>query len=159
MATKSLNFDIGLIEYDINGQCKVRFNPSDAEFIQRFHDTAEKLDKRQDELENEVDQAGEDPKAMYALLSKRDKAMRATIDDLLGDGVADALFGNMNCYALADGLPIWMNLVLAIADEINDNLDEEQAKADPRLKSYSKKYDDLMAKYKQPKPNRQNHKG
>lgn len=160
MATKrTLSFDEGAIEYDINGKATAVFNPSDAEFIKRFHDTVESLDARQDEMEADVDKAGDDPAAMYELLSARDKSMRQSIDGLLGEGVADALFGDMNCYALADGLPVWMNLILAIADEVNDNLDAEQAKADPRLKAYTGKYDELLAKYKREKPNRQKHTG
>ena len=156
MATKrTLTFDEGAIEYEINGKATAVFNPSDADFIKRFHDTVEKLDARQDEMEADVEKAGDDPAAMYELLSSRDRAMRESIDGLLGQGVSDALFGDMNCYALAEGLPVWMNLILAIADEINENLDEEQAKADPRLQSYSRKYDDLMAKYKKAKPSRQ----
>ena len=70
-----------------------------------------------------------------------------------------ALFPGMNCYAIADGLPAWMNLVLAIADEVNANLDEERAKADPRLKAYTGKYDEMLEKYKKERPNRQTHRG
>lgn len=156
---RTLSFAEGTVEYDINGKATAAFNPTDAEFIRRFHETVERLDSRQDGMQADVDAAGDDPAAMYDLLAERDRSMRSEIDGLLGEGVSDALFGRMNCYALADGLPVWMNLVLAIADEVNANIDAEQEKADPRIKAYTGKYDELLAKYKRTPQSRQAHAG
>jgi hypothetical protein len=74
--------------------------------------------------------------------------MRGIIDDLLGDGVSDALFGDMNVYALADGLPVWMNLLFAIAEEVERAYTSEQKKSDPRMRAYNDKYSALAKKYK-----------
>ena len=125
---KVLSFDTGLVEYDINGAVTVRFNPT-----------------------RKVDEIGEDGAAMFAYAKERDREMRGIIDGLLGEGVADALFANMNCYALADGLPVWINLMFAVADEIQSAYTAEQKKTDPRIAGYNKKYQGMMQKYKRGK--------
>ena len=151
MAKKSLTFDTGLVEYDINGAVTVRFNPADAAFTERLYNVFTELDARQDEFRQKVDEIGEDGAAMFAYANERDKEMRGIIDGLLGEGVADALFPNQNCYALADGLPVWINLMFAIADEIQDAYSDNQKRADPRVAGYSKKYNAMLAKYKKGK--------
>ena len=139
---KSLNFADNKREYDLNGKVTVRFNPTDEGFIARLEDTFESLDGLQNEL---ADGAG------FAKFAELDKDMRKRIDALLGDGVSDALFEDMNCYALADGLPVWANLVLAILDEVSEAYDDEFGKTDSRVKSHTAKYDALMRKYRKGK--------
>lgn len=148
---KVLNFDTGLVEYDINGAATVRFNPTDAAFTERLYKAFTDLDARQDEFQRKVDEIGEDGAAMFAYANERDEEMRGIIDGLLGEGVADALFHDMNCYALADGLPVWINLMFAVADEIQAAYTAEQKKTDPRITGYNKKYQGMMQKYKRGK--------
>lgn len=145
---KSLKFDTGVNEYEVNGSATIRFNPTDADFIERFQKAVEELDARQGEMQAEVDGAGEDPAKMYGLLASRDADMRTAIDGLFGQGTADAVFPSINCYALADGLPVWMNFMFAIAEEITDGIEAEHGKADPRVKALGKKYDGMLAKYR-----------
>lgn len=146
--SKKLKVDTGVVEYDINGAIKVRFNPTDAMFIERFYKTFDDLEKQQGEFQKRVDEIGDDGAAMFAYASERDEEMRGIVDSLLGEGVSAALFGNMNCYALADGMPVWVNLMFAIAEEVADSTDREFAKGDPRLKTYSKKYEAMAKKYR-----------
>jgi hypothetical protein len=144
-----LNFDTGLVEYDINnGAATVRFNPTDAAFTERLYNAFKELDARQDEFQREVEEIGEDGERMFAYANERDQEMRGNIDGLLGKGVADALFADMNCYALADGLPVWINLMFAIADEIQAAYTSQQKRTDPRVSGYSKKYEAMVKKYK-----------
>ena len=145
---KSLTFDTGLVEYEINGMAKARFNPTDAAFVGRLYKAVTELEARQEEFQGRVDEIGEDGEKMFAYASERDAEMRGIIDGLLGGGVADALFPDMNCYALADGLPVWVNLMLAVAEEVDAAFTEQQKKGDPRAKAYSDKYAGMMAKYK-----------
>jgi hypothetical protein len=150
---KSLSFDTGLVEYDINGMATVRFNPTDADFVERLWKCFTDLEARQGEFQGRVDEIeigehGEGGEKMFAYAKERDAEMRGIIDGLLGDGVADALFPDMNCYALADGLPVWVNLMFAIADEIEGAYTRQQKRTDPRVAGYSKKYDAMMKKYK-----------
>ena len=137
---KTLSFATGVEEYDVNG-VKVRFNPTDETFVSRLYEAFGSLDGLQGRL---GDDDAEDVLGKFARL---DAEMRQTIDGLLGAGVADALFPDMNCYAVADGLPVWMNLVLALLDEVTEAYEREFGKTDARLKAHSSKYDAIMAKY------------
>lgn len=145
---KTLSFDTGVKEYEINGAATVRFNPTDSEFVDRLYRTFTDLDARQDEFRAHVAEVEGDGAALFAYARERDQEMRASIDALLGDGVADALFPDMNCYAMADGLPVWINLMFAIAEEIEGAYAAEQKRTDPRMRSYNKKYEAMLKKYK-----------
>lgn len=145
---RSLTFDTGVVEYDINGAATARFNPTDAEFVDRLYRTFTELDAKQEEFQARVGEIGEDGDAMFAYARERDREMRATIDSLLGEGVADALFPDMNCYALADGLPAWINLMFAIAEEVERAYSAEQKRTDPRMRAYGDKYDAMLKKYR-----------
>lgn len=144
---KSLNFDTGVVEYVINDAATVRFNPTDSAFAERLYNVFSDLDARNDEFQARVDEIGGGVE-MFAYANERDREMREIIDGFLGEGVADALFPGMNCYALADGLPVWINLMFALAEEVEAAYTDEQRKTDPRVKSYNRKYDAMMRKYK-----------
>ena len=136
---KSLTFETGLVEYDINGQATVSFNPTDETFVQRLYETFSTLDGLQDSFAKSKD---------FSQFAGLDKQMRQSIDGLLGEGVSDALFADMNCYALAGGLPVWTNLILALLDEVSDAYESEFGKTDARMKAHEQKYAAMMAKYK-----------
>ena len=133
---KILSFDDGLVEYEINGKATARFNPTDAAFVERLYQAFTDLDDKQEEFQARVSEIGADG-----------AEMRKIIDGLLGEGVADALFPDMNCYALADGLPVWINLLFAVAEEIEAAYHLEQGKTDPRIKAYNARYAGMMKKY------------
>ena len=145
---KTITFDTGIVEYEINGAATVRFNPTDVNFTERMYNSFAELDERQDEFQQRIDEIGENGEELFAYAKERDREMRGIIDGLLGDGVSDKLFPDMNCYALADGMPIWINLLFAIAEEIHDAFTEEQKKADPRIRKFNDKHEELLAKYK-----------
>ena len=156
MAGKALNFDTGLVEYDVNGAATVAFNPTDADFADRFYTALMELEKQQDALREKAEGL-EEPQQVFEFLKERDAEMRRAVDALFGDGVADAVFPNMNCYAMAGGLPVWMNFMFAVADEMGEAMGEERRKTDPRIKAYDKKYAQMLAKYKPKAQNRQAH--
>ena len=56
------------------------------------------------------------------------------------DSNFDVLFGGMNVYALANGLPVWCNLMLAVMDEIDSSFAREQKATNPKLQKYLNKY-------------------
>lgn len=47
---------------------------------------------------------------------------------------------NGNVYALSDGLPLWVNLLMAVIDLMDDTFTAEKEKGDPRLAKYREKY-------------------
>lgn len=134
-----LVFDKGLVEYDINGDFTVSFNPTDEEFAAKLEDMFGSLDALQEKL------AGD---KSFSKFRELDAEMRQRIDVLLGDGASDALFPDMNCYAIANGLPVWMNLVLALMDEVTEAYEREFGKTDARFKAHNAKYQKMLAKYR-----------
>lgn len=136
---KSLTIADNCREYDLNGKVTVRFNPTDESFVAKLEDTFGAMSELQDTIESD---------GSFAKFADLDRDMRGKIDDLLGTGVSDALFGSMNCWALADGLPVWLNLILAILDEVSEVYEQEFGKSDKRVKAHNAKYEAMMAKYR-----------
>ena len=67
--------------------------------------------------------------------------MRELIDSVFdGTPVCTLLFGSMNVYAMASGLPVWANLMLAIMDEVDTAFAREQKATNPRVQKYMAKY-------------------
>ena len=77
---------------------------------------------------------------VFETARKMDEEMREIINDVFGFDICSTLFGEMNVYALADGLPVWANLMLAIMDEVDTTFAREQKATNPRVSKYTKKY-------------------
>ena len=138
MESKALSFATGLVTYDLNGKVELTFNPTDSAFVERLFNTFDELDKKQEAYKAEVEKAKK--REIFDIARKRDAEMREMIDGALGIPVCDAVFGTMNVYALADGLPVWANLLLAIMDEIDTVFAREQKQSNVRIRKYSEKY-------------------
>ena len=132
-------FDTGLVEYTINGKVKLVFNPTDPNFIEKLFNTFDGLDELQTHYANELEKVKSNKEAFRAT-NELDAEMRKAVDDALGDGICDQLFGTMNLYATADGLPVWCNLILAIMDEMHDSVAREKKATNPRIAKYTAKY-------------------
>ena len=66
--------------------------------------------------------------------------MRRIIDGVFQAEVSGDLFGGMNVYAIAGGLPVWCNLLLAVMDEMDAACIKEQRMMSPRVQGYIDKY-------------------
>lgn len=135
---KALQIDTGLVTYDLNGKVELTFNPTDVAFVERLFNTFDTLDKKQDEYKAEVEKA--DRREIFGIMRKRDAEMRELIDGAFETPVCDALFGDMSVYAIANGLPVWANLLLAVMDEVDATYTAEQTKTHARVRKYSEKY-------------------
>lgn len=135
---KELNFETGLVTYKVNGSAEISFNPGDVGFVERLFNTFDSLAKRQDSAEAENNQV--EGAALFALAKRRDKEMRAEIDSIFGDAVCDRIFGNVNVFTQADGMPLWCNFLMAVIDEIDASVDGMQQRANDRVKMYTAKY-------------------
>lgn len=142
---KELNFDTGLVTYDLNGKVEVTFNPSDSNFVERLYSAFEDLDKKQDGYRSSIEKMA-DKKEIFEFARERDTEMREIIDGLFGVPVSEALFGGMNVYALANGLPVWCNLMLAVMDEVDSTYAREQKATNPRIAKYTAKYQKYQKK-------------
>ncbi len=134
---KELNISTGAQEYNINGAV-VSFNGTDYQFAQRLVTVFDRMDGLQNKYIGQLQaNRGAD---VFKACRQVDREMRDVIDGLFQAKVADKIFGSVSCYALSDGLPIWVNLILAIMDEVDASILEQQAKTDPRLDAYVAKY-------------------
>lgn len=134
-----LQFDTGLVSYSLNGKVEVAFNPTDTFFISRVFSAFDLLEEKQ----QEYDKGRESVKSnreLFELSRKMDAEMRGAIDAAFGKPVCEDLFGGMNVYAVADGLPVWCNLIFTIIDLFDEAVTRETARTNPRLDKYLKKY-------------------
>ena len=134
---KELNFDLGLNEYDLGGKVTVQFNPTDVSFLEKLSESFATLDRIQEEVKREEIS---DEKDVYNLAKNLDTKMREIIDTLFGQDVCTPLFGEMNLFASAGGLPVWANLMLAIADEVEASMQGELEKRNDKIRKYTEKY-------------------
>lgn len=135
---KELNFETGLVTYNLNGKCEVSFNPTDSNFVERLYSALEELDKKQEDYKSRAEEL--DVRTMFDFAQERDAEMREIIDSVFECPVSDALFGNMNVYAVSNGLPVWSNLMLAVIDEVNESFDRERKTTNSRVAKYVAKY-------------------
>lgn len=136
---KELQFDTGLVTYKVNGGHEIKFNPGDIKFVKKLFDVFDKLAKQQDNTEKNGAEENDDKK-LFELMEQQDRDMRKEIDSVFGEGSADAIFPDMSVFALAGGFPLWANFFMAVIDEIDGNLSEEERKARARCEKYMKKY-------------------
>ena len=134
-----LNFDTGLVSFSLNGKCEVVFNPTDSFFVEKLFKAFDTLDQKQEAYKEELSKIADNRK-IFDFSRERDAEMRQIIDEAFGAPVSEALFGGMNVYAMAGGLPVWCNLLLAVMDEIDTTFAREQKATNPRIQKYTAKY-------------------
>lgn len=135
-----LNFQTTRKTYTVNGGAEISFDPSDIGFVNRLHDMIDKMERQQKEA------TSEDPQDVFKTAARRDAEMRAEIDAAFGEPVCDKVFGTVNILSPAGGLPVCMNFLLAVIDEI-DAAAENETKASPRANAYMQKYEKKYGKY------------
>lgn len=134
-----LNFETGLKTFSLNGKIDVIFNPTDSAFVERLFHTFDTLDKKQDAYKAEI-QSVKDNREVFEIARRRDAEVRELLDGAFEAPVCEAVFGRMNVYAMSDGLPVWVNLMLAVMDEIDTQFADEQKRTNPRISKYTAKY-------------------
>lgn len=134
-----IKFETGKVTYTLNGDTQVSFNPTDSAFVEKLFSAFDTLDKRQGAYKAEVEKMG-DKREIFDIARKRDAEMREIIDGVFEAPVCKALFGGMNVYAMADGLPAWANLMLAVMDEIDTSFAKQKKLTDPRISKYLARY-------------------
>lgn len=135
----TLNFETGLVTFSLNGKCELTFNPTDSAFVERLYNAFDTLDKKQDEYKDRIAKT-DGGKEIFDIARAMDAEMRGIIDAALGTPVCEPLFGEMNVYSMADGLPVWCNLMMAIIDRVDVSFANEQKRTNPRLEKYTAKY-------------------
>lgn len=134
-----LSFETGVVSFSLNGKCEVSFNPTDSFFVERLFNAFDALDQKQETYKDELSRiAGK--REVFDFSRKRDAEMRKILDETFETPISEALFGGMNVYAIADGLPVWCNLMLAVMDEVDTGFAREQKAMNPRIQKYTAKY-------------------
>ena len=134
---KNLNFQTSRKTYKVNGDAEISFDPADIGFVNRLFDLMEKLEKYQHEP------ASENPEDVFIVAARRDAETRAEIDAVFDEPVCDKVFGRTNIFSPAGGLPLCMNFLMAIIEEI-DEASGSETKASPAMVETLKKFE---AKY------------
>ncbi len=135
-----LKFDNGLVSYEVNGVPNaVAFNPTDMSFVDKLLNFFEDFSKRHERMSIQIRNM-DDKRKIFDLCDSMDKEIRAGIDSIFGENVCAVLFGEVGTCAVADGLPIWMNFVIAVMDEIKSACESQQVALNPRLQNLIEKY-------------------
>ncbi|MBQ3757618.1 MAG: hypothetical protein II873_10930 [Oscillospiraceae bacterium] len=135
---KQLQFSDGLEEYSLNDRVTVRFNPTDASFLERLSELFSRLDALQEEVSTLQDSTPEEE--VFPLAKSLDARMRDLLDGFFGTTVCEPLFGSMNLFASAGGLPVWANLLLALTEEVESAMQGELSAREARIAKYTEKY-------------------
>lgn len=136
---KELNFDTGVVTFSINGKCDISFNPTDPVFAKRLFSTFELLDERYTYYKSRAEKTAKNSE-VFDLYEEMDKEMRQVIDSVFGEKTCEKIFGDLGLYAMANGLPVWCNLMLTVIDESNTSFAREQKLTSNRIAKYTAKY-------------------
>lgn len=136
---KELQFETGVVTYKVNGSCEISFNPADPFFAKKLFDAIDRIGARQEEIEKKI-KAGADGKEFFDFTEQEDTHMREEINGIFGKPVCGSLFHNVCVWAIAGGFPLWANFLMALVDEIDNNLVQEEKKSRERLNVYMEKY-------------------
>lgn len=137
-----ISFETGVREYDLNDTVKVCFNPTDLIFARKVFDTVESLDNLQQQCADRVAtlDSQKDALQIYEISDQLEKDIREQLNNLFELDVCTPLFGSMCVYAVGDGLPVWLNFLFAIIDELQGSFDAEKKKMNQRIQKYTAKY-------------------
>lgn len=135
-----LNTGVCTKTYTVNGCEEISFNPADIGFAGSVFDLLKKLEERQKE------KAPEDISDVFKAAKARDKEMRMDIDSVFGAGTCDKVFGTTNVFSPSGGVPVCLNFLMAVIDEI-DAAAEKETKTSPAVDAYLKRYESKYGKY------------
>lgn len=133
-----LSFNTGRRSFNINGAVEVFFNDTDVDFVERLYGVFAKLDEKQDYYKKQVQTMPDGE--IFSFMRDLDSDMREELNGLFETDVCTPLFGRMNVFALADGLPLWANLMLCIMEQVDAAYSREQKAINPRVQKYTAKW-------------------
>ena len=136
-----LKFQTSRKTYTVNDGAEISFDPADIGFAHRMYTLMDKLKQMQQEP------GPEDPLQVFAVAEQRDAQMREAIDQAFGEPVCDKVFGGVNVFSPAGGVPVCINFLMAVIDEI-DKASENERKTSPQLSAYMQKYEAKYGKKK-----------
>lgn len=136
---QNLTINTGIEEYKLNDNVTVRLNPTDPAFVKRLFDRFSELEGK-DRAWREKLRDLKEPGEVLAAYEEEDVLFSSAVDDMLGEGTCKGIAGDVSVLAMAEGAPIWMNILLAIIDTMDSAIAREQKATNPKLEKYLKKY-------------------
>ena len=133
-----IKFDTGLKTFDINGRCEATFAPTDMAFIEKVYNCLEEMDALQNKYKEIADTSSNTE--IFRIAREMDAEARGDINTIFGFDICSPLFGGMSLFTLADGLPVWVNFLLAIIDNLEGDFAEQKKRTNPRVAKYAAKY-------------------
>lgn len=131
-----IKVNTGLVDYDLGGKVTISINPTDISFGNKLLEVINELCDLQDAPLPEGD-----ARDTLGVLLDRDATARGIIDGLFGKEVCRPLYDTVSVFAIADGLPLWANLLLAIMEEMRVGSEERYAEVEKKIKKYTEKYE------------------
>lgn len=136
---KDLNIDTGLVTYNLNDAVQVTFNPTDLVFGEKLFNIFDQLDAKQNEYLENI-KAKKDNRELFEYGRQLDKEMRDYLFTLFDMDIVTPLIGDISVYALADGMPIWANILTTLVDEMDSATTKNNELSKKRIAKYTKKY-------------------
>ena len=133
-----LNINTGKRKYFLNDTDEyISFNPSDPEFAQKIVDAFRKCHKITESAKLAFNGSAD---SIFEELRKIDMEIKRTIDAAFGEPVCDKAFDGASAIGLSDGLPVWVNFMMAIIDEIDSSVADAKNKISPSTQRYLEKF-------------------
>lgn len=136
---KEIKIDTGLVTYNLNDVVQVTFNPTDIVFGEKLFNIFDQLDAKQKEYLDNIN-SKKDNRELFEYGRLLDKEMRDHINSLFDMDIVTPLIGDISVYALADGMPIWANILTALVDEMDSAATKNNELSKKRIAKYTKKY-------------------
>lgn len=80
------------------------------------------------------------------MAAQRDRELREQIDALFDEPVCEKIFGRTNVLSPSGGMPVALNFLLALIDEV-DAAAEKETKPSAKVDAYIRKYEQKYGKY------------
>lgn len=105
--------------YRLNDVCVVELDPDDPATAERIAATAKAIEGVLNANKRALTRT-KDPRKLLEASKRVDGEVREMLDDVFGKSVCTPLFGSTSVLALADGTPLWANLLAAVMEEIEN---------------------------------------
>lgn len=136
----TLSIDLGVNEYQLAPDCIVRFNPTDAEFINKLYHGIEAVGKADEAYKKRLEGCDDGLKVLEEM-KKADTEIREIIDGVFDAPVCQGVFGDMHVTARSShGIPVSMELFMSIIDQCDIDITGLNGTGKTYVDKYTKKY-------------------
>ena len=135
---RSLKFNTGIKEFDINGDKNkiIRIDTTDINLGQRIEKAQKELKKIAKKYEIVI-KSGKLEEKPFEVMTEYDQLVREQIDYMFDSPVSEIAFGNTNSLSVCGGNPLFENFLNAILPEIENDINEEQKNSAKRIEKYT----------------------